>query len=154
MRLSTATVSALAVFTLSPLVLGFESAPGIENQGGGVIAFDSLSPVTTSDPARTPDPTSDPPTTTSDPPTGVPPPGTGTPPTPVPPPTTTFDPPTGLPPPPPPPITSTPVTSVSAPTETTVWKYGMCGGLGYTGSTICIDGTTCTVLNQFFSQCL
>lgn len=34
-----------------------------------------------------------------------------------------------------------------------VAKYGQCGGIGYTGSTTCIS-STCTVVNQYYSQCL
>ncbi|KAG9014489.1 hypothetical protein FRB93_013614 [Tulasnella sp. JGI-2019a] len=32
--------------------------------------------------------------------------------------------------------------------------YGQCGGIGFTGSTTCATGTTCTYLNDWFSQCL
>ncbi|KZV66234.1 carbohydrate esterase family 15 protein [Peniophora sp. CONT] len=32
--------------------------------------------------------------------------------------------------------------------------YGQCGGIGFTGSTVCDAGTTCTVLNSYYSQCL
>jgi cellulose 1,4-beta-cellobiosidase len=31
---------------------------------------------------------------------------------------------------------------------------GQCGGIGYTGPTACVSGTTCTVLNAYYSQCL
>jgi len=36
----------------------------------------------------------------------------------------------------------------------TVVKYGQCGGSGYSGATACADGTTCTVSNEWYSQCL
>ncbi|KDQ50378.1 hypothetical protein JAAARDRAFT_200055 [Jaapia argillacea MUCL 33604] len=36
----------------------------------------------------------------------------------------------------------------SASTGGTVAKYGQCGGIGYTGATACVSGTTCTELNS------
>ncbi|KAF8600433.1 hypothetical protein BDV93DRAFT_588247 [Ceratobasidium sp. AG-I] len=47
-------------------------------------------------------------------------------------------------------------TSTSAtPTSTgTVAKYGQCGGIGWTGATVCVSGSTCTVLNDYYSQCV
>lgn len=33
-------------------------------------------------------------------------------------------------------------------------KYGQCGGTGYSGATVCVSGTTCNVLNAYYSQCL
>ncbi|KAH9902860.1 Alpha/Beta hydrolase protein [Cubamyces lactineus] len=33
-------------------------------------------------------------------------------------------------------------------------EWGQCGGINYTGPTICVAGTTCVVLNDYFSQCL
>lgn len=36
----------------------------------------------------------------------------------------------------------------------TVAKYQQCGGNGYSGATGCVSGTTCTVLNTWYSQCL
>ncbi|KAG7448217.1 cellulase CEL6B [Guyanagaster necrorhizus] len=32
--------------------------------------------------------------------------------------------------------------------------YGQCGGIGWTGATTCVSGSTCTVLNAYYSQCL
>ncbi|TCD71242.1 Endochitinase 1 [Steccherinum ochraceum] len=32
--------------------------------------------------------------------------------------------------------------------------YGQCGGIGWTGSTTCAAGSTCTVLNDYYSQCI
>ncbi|KAG6914942.1 hypothetical protein DXG01_014336 [Tephrocybe rancida] len=49
--------------------------------------------------------------------------------------------------------TSTSTTSAPASTATQV-KYGQCGGIGYTGPTICAAGSTCTVNNEYYSQCL
>jgi endoglucanase len=39
-------------------------------------------------------------------------------------------------------------------TVTVVGKWGQCGGNGYTGSTICASGSTCTYSNPYYSQCL
>ncbi|KAG2012831.1 hypothetical protein CC2G_009800 [Coprinopsis cinerea AmutBmut pab1-1] len=33
-------------------------------------------------------------------------------------------------------------------------KFGQCGGSGWTGSGSCASGTTCQILNEWFSQCL
>ena len=35
-----------------------------------------------------------------------------------------------------------------------VAMWGQCGGQGYTGSTTCVDGATCTFANDWYSQCL
>lgn len=32
--------------------------------------------------------------------------------------------------------------------------YAQCGGQGWTGATTCVSGYTCTVSNQYYSQCL
>jgi len=32
--------------------------------------------------------------------------------------------------------------------------YGQCGGIGWTGSTTCVAGATCTELNSYYFQCL
>lgn len=45
-------------------------------------------------------------------------------------------------------------TASASDSGTTVAKYGQCGGTGYTGSTICASGSTCTVSNDYYSQCL
>ncbi|KAJ6631509.1 cellulase [Mycena sp. CBHHK59/15] len=42
----------------------------------------------------------------------------------------------------------------SAPTGGSLAKYSQCGGIGWTGSGSCVSGTTCTVLNPYYSQCL
>nr|QPG43057.1 xylanase [Aspergillus sulphureus] len=52
---------------------------------------------------------------------------------------------------------STPTSTVSAPhtTSTNVaQKWGQCGGNNWTGPTTCVSGTTCTKLNDWYSQCL
>ncbi|KAG9103176.1 hypothetical protein FRC06_011876 [Ceratobasidium sp. 370] len=72
------------------------------------------------------------------------------------------------------PVTTTPVTTTNAVTSTTkattsttttsspatptstgtVVKYGQCGGIGYTGATTCVSGSTCTKINDYYYQCL
>ncbi|KAI0073226.1 family 61 endoglucanase [Panus rudis PR-1116 ss-1] len=53
------------------------------------------------------------------------------------------------------PTATTPGTTIPVtPTGSTVPKYGQCGGLTYTGPTSCVSGTTCTSLNDYYSQCL
>ncbi|KAF8071995.1 cellobiohydrolase I [Lyophyllum atratum] len=50
-----------------------------------------------------------------------------------------------------PPTSST--TTGGTPSATQV-KYGQCGGNGWTGPTACTSGTSCQVLNPYYSQCL
>ncbi|GJE95940.1 glycoside hydrolase family 61 protein [Phanerochaete sordida] len=69
-------------------------------------------------------------------------------------------------PPPPPPSSvssashsSAPPSSASSapaapPTGATAAHYAQCGGVGYTGPTVCAAPFTCTVSNQYYSQCL
>jgi chitinase len=46
------------------------------------------------------------------------------------------------------------VTTATGPTTTgTVGAYDQCGGTGYTGSTACIAGYTCTEISAYWSQC-
>ncbi|TCD60164.1 hypothetical protein EIP91_010623 [Steccherinum ochraceum] len=33
-------------------------------------------------------------------------------------------------------------------------EWGQCGGIGWTGPTTCVAGTSCQVLNSYYSQCL
>nr|GAT47956.1 predicted protein [Mycena chlorophos] len=33
-------------------------------------------------------------------------------------------------------------------------EWGQCGGIGWSGATCCASGTTCTVSNSYYSQCL
>ncbi|KAJ7485859.1 cellulase [Mycena latifolia] len=42
----------------------------------------------------------------------------------------------------------------SAPTGGSLSQYSQCGGINWTGSGTCVSGTTCTVLNPYYSQCL
>jgi xyloglucan-specific exo-beta-1,4-glucanase len=54
--------------------------------------------------------------------------------------------------------TSTTATSTSktttSPTSTgTSTPYGQCGGVGYTGPTVCPSGWKCTYQNEYYSQC-
>ncbi|KAI0455249.1 carbohydrate-binding module family 1 protein [Xylaria acuta] len=53
-------------------------------------------------------------------------------------------------------VTSTTTSSTAGPTTTscTVQKWGQCGGKGWTGCTVCVAGSTCTVGNDYYSQCL
>ncbi|TFK31803.1 cellobiohydrolase I [Crucibulum laeve] len=44
--------------------------------------------------------------------------------------------------------------STAPPSGATQVKYGQCGGIGYTGPTVCASGSKCTVSNQYYSQCL
>ncbi|RPD59549.1 endo-1,4-beta-xylanase C precursor [Lentinus tigrinus ALCF2SS1-6] len=32
-------------------------------------------------------------------------------------------------------------------------EWGQCGGIGWTGATTCVSGTTCVVVNSYYSQC-
>ncbi|KAJ6583518.1 major cellobiohydrolase [Mycena vulgaris] len=41
----------------------------------------------------------------------------------------------------------------TSPTGSSLAKFSQCGGTGWTGSGSCVAGTTCTVLNHFYSQC-
>ncbi|KAI1282390.1 family 10 glycosyl hydrolase [Xylaria sp. FL0933] len=50
--------------------------------------------------------------------------------------------------------TSTTTSTGSSPTSCSVAKYGQCGGTGWTGCTVCASGSTCTVGNPYYSQCL
>lgn len=50
--------------------------------------------------------------------------------------------------------TGTTTTSSAAATGSTVPKWGQCGGMGYTGLTVCVAGSTCAYSNAWYSQCL
>jgi len=46
-------------------------------------------------------------------------------------------------------------TAVATGTGTgTAALYSQCGGIGWTGATTCVAGSTCTVSNSYYSQCL
>lgn len=49
--------------------------------------------------------------------------------------------------------TSTSTTSTSSGSSCTQVKYGQCGGIGWTGCTVCVS-STCTYGNAYYSQCL
>ncbi|KAI5794506.1 carbohydrate-binding module family 1 protein [Peziza echinospora] len=52
-------------------------------------------------------------------------------------------------------IKSTTSTTTAAAQPTAVaQKWQQCGGIGYTGPTVCAAGSTCTVSNPYYSQCL
>ncbi|KAH7340999.1 hypothetical protein B0J17DRAFT_341824 [Rhizoctonia solani] len=38
--------------------------------------------------------------------------------------------------------------------QSTAPLYSQCGGTGWSGATICVTGSTCTKLNDYYSQCL
>ncbi|KAG9122557.1 hypothetical protein FRC07_001015 [Ceratobasidium sp. 392] len=50
--------------------------------------------------------------------------------------------------------TTTSTSSAPSGTGTPVQKYGQCGGTGWTGSTLCATGSTCTKVNDYYYQCL
>ncbi|CAL1708484.1 unnamed protein product [Somion occarium] len=50
-----------------------------------------------------------------------------------------------------PPITTS--TAPTAPAGPVVQKYRQCGGLAHSGSITCTEGSICTVLNDYYSQC-
>ncbi|KAG8856014.1 hypothetical protein FRB96_006581 [Tulasnella sp. 330] len=50
--------------------------------------------------------------------------------------------------------TSTSATTTTSTSTGTVPEYGQCGGIGYTGSTVCAAGYTCKVSSPYYSQCL
>ncbi|KAF7302770.1 Cellulose-binding family II [Mycena kentingensis (nom. inval.)] len=50
---------------------------------------------------------------------------------------------------------TTPSTASTPPaTGCTSAVWAQCGGTGFTGCTACVSGTTCTVLNEFYFQCV
>ncbi|KAF2972362.1 hypothetical protein GQX73_g1085 [Xylaria multiplex] len=51
-------------------------------------------------------------------------------------------------------VTRTTTTAGPTTTACTVAKWGQCGGQGWTGCTVCAAGSTCTVGNAYYSQCL
>jgi len=56
------------------------------------------------------------------------------------------------------PAPTTPVTQPTTPPSTgsggTVPEWGQCGGIGWTGGTVCVAPYTCKVGNAYYSQCL
>jgi hypothetical protein len=49
---------------------------------------------------------------------------------------------------------SVPVTTTSSAAGPAQTKYGQCGGSGWAGATACVSGSTCTKVNDWYSQCL
>lgn len=47
-----------------------------------------------------------------------------------------------------------PVTTTTPPATGTVAHWGQCGGIGWTGGTVCVSPYTCTYGNAWYSQCL
>lgn len=43
---------------------------------------------------------------------------------------------------------------LSLPATRPVGRWGQCGGRRWTGSFLCVEGTTCTPQNEWYSQCL
>ena len=56
----------------------------------------------------------------------------------------------------PPPVTSssTPPASTAPPATGTVAHWGQCGGIGWTGGSVCVSPYTCEYSNDWYSQCL
>ncbi|CAA7265020.1 unnamed protein product [Cyclocybe aegerita] len=52
----------------------------------------------------------------------------------------------------PPPTTSNP--QPTQPPSCTVPQWGQCGGQGYSGCTTCASGSTCSISNDWYSQCI
>ncbi|KAH6723521.1 RlpA-like double-psi beta-barrel-protein domain-containing protein-containing protein [Leptodontidium sp. MPI-SDFR-AT-0119] len=50
--------------------------------------------------------------------------------------------------------TTAAATTSATPSGPAVGMWGQCGGIGYTGSTQCVAGATCTYSNEYYSQCL
>jgi len=50
-------------------------------------------------------------------------------------------------------VTGTSTSTSTAPSATQT-LFGQCGGIGWAGATACASGSTCQVLNPYFSQCL
>ncbi|KAG8916786.1 hypothetical protein FRC01_002869 [Tulasnella sp. 417] len=51
-------------------------------------------------------------------------------------------------------LASLSVASLGIQKASAVAVYGQCGGIGYTGSTVCDAGSTCVYQNDWYSQCL
>ncbi|KAF2026802.1 hypothetical protein EK21DRAFT_73363 [Setomelanomma holmii] len=50
-------------------------------------------------------------------------------------------------------VKATPTPAAGSGTAT-AQKWGQCGGIGYTGATSCVSGSTCQKQNDYYSQCL
>jgi len=51
-------------------------------------------------------------------------------------------------------VTSAAPATPTKPSCTAVQKYGQCGGMTYTGCTLCESGTTCMASGDYYSQCV
>ena len=54
----------------------------------------------------------------------------------------------------PPPVTTSKPSSPAPTGGSGVAHYGQCGGIGWTGGTVCASPYTCKVSNAYYSQCL
>jgi len=52
------------------------------------------------------------------------------------------------------PTTTAPTSTPTNPSGGTVAQYGQCGGIGYTGPTVCAGSFTCNKINDYYYQCL
>ncbi|EWC43572.1 hypothetical protein DRE_01459 [Drechslerella stenobrocha 248] len=50
--------------------------------------------------------------------------------------------------------TTTTTRTTTPPIGCSVQKWSQCGGSGFTGCTVCASGSTCSVLNDFYHQCV
>ncbi|XP_006457579.1 hypothetical protein AGABI2DRAFT_196213 [Agaricus bisporus var. bisporus H97] len=53
-----------------------------------------------------------------------------------------------------PPPTTTPPSTTTSPNGPAQSQWGQCGGIGWQGPFTCVAGTTCQMINQWYSQCL
>lgn len=53
-----------------------------------------------------------------------------------------------------PPPVSSPTTAPAPSNGGTVAEWGQCGGIGWTGGTVCVSPYTCKAANAYYSQCL
>ncbi|CAD6441512.1 52a08801-24a6-4730-9c94-5ac3205a5055 [Sclerotinia trifoliorum] len=51
-------------------------------------------------------------------------------------------------------VATTTAIDVPVPTANCQARWAQCGGIGYTGATCCVSGTTCTASNVYYLQCL
>ncbi|KAH8105777.1 glycosyl hydrolase family 61-domain-containing protein [Phellopilus nigrolimitatus] len=56
--------------------------------------------------------------------------------------------------PPSPTASSTSASATATGAAGSIAMYGQCGGIGWTGATGCVSGATCTVVNDYYYQCL
>jgi hypothetical protein len=51
-------------------------------------------------------------------------------------------------------VTSAVPAQPTTPSCSPVARYGQCGGMTYSGCTVCVDGATCTKNGDYYSQCV